>query len=139
MTPEQVASLDFAAINHFWQSDLGRHFSSKADCVRRELAFTARFSAAEVNALMGQPEFASREEFVVVQGVADLAVLLPGEIWLLDFKTDVITVDEVPAKRQFYEPQLRLYALALRKIYGRPVTQRWLHFLALRKSEPLAT
>jgi hypothetical protein len=29
-------------------------------------------------------------EFVVVQGVADLVVLLPEEIWLVDFKTDEI-------------------------------------------------
>jgi ATP-dependent helicase/nuclease subunit A len=73
-------------------------------------------------------------EFVVVQGVADLAVLLPGEIWLVDFKTDEITANELREKKRLYEPQLKLYALALEKIYSRPVTERWLHFLSARKT-----
>ena len=50
------------------------------------------------------------DEFVVVQGVADLVVLLPEEIWLVDFKTDEIAADELPEKKRLYEPQLKLYA-----------------------------
>ena len=74
------------------------------------------------------------DEFVVVQGVADLIVLRPKEIWLLDFKTDEVAAAELEAKAKFYEPQLKLYALALARIYQRPVTQCWLHFLACRKT-----
>jgi ATP-dependent helicase/nuclease subunit A len=70
----------------------------------------------------------------VVQGVADLVVLLPEEIWLVDFKTDEITANALREKKRFYEPQLKLYALALEKIYSRPVTARWLHFLSARKT-----
>jgi hypothetical protein len=33
--------------------------------------------------------------------------------------------------------QLRLYALAVSRIYGRPVSRVYLHFLALRHSERL--
>jgi ATP-dependent helicase/nuclease subunit A len=58
-------------------------------------------------------------------------VLLPNEIWLVDFKTDEIVSDEVEAKTKLYEPQLKLYALALERIYRRPVTECRLHFLAL--------
>ena len=70
-------------------------------------------------------------EFVVVQGVADLAVIMPGEIWLLDYKTDHFQRPDLAAKVRQHEQQLRLYALALAGIYGRPVTRRWLHFLAV--------
>ncbi len=61
------------------------------------------------------------DEFVVVQGVADLVVLLPGEIWLVDFKTDEIKSEELTERRRLYEPQLKLYAAALSRIYSRPV------------------
>ena len=74
------------------------------------------------------------DEFVVVQGVVDLVVLLPEEIWLADFKTDEITANGLPEKKRLYAPQLKLYARALEKIYSRPVTERWLHFLPARKT-----
>ena len=74
------------------------------------------------------------DEFIVLQGVIDLAVILPGEIWLLDFKTDQIKKSEMDERAQHYRTQVRLYADAMSKIYRRPVTQRWLHFLALQKT-----
>jgi hypothetical protein len=33
-----------------------------------------------------------------------------------------------------YRPQIALYAHALGRIHRRPVTKRWLHFLALRQT-----
>ena len=74
------------------------------------------------------------DEFVVVQGFADLAVILPEEIWLVDFKTDHVDRGELAAVVKFYEPQLKLYALALGRIYRRRVTESWLHFLSLQQS-----
>jgi ATP-dependent exoDNAse (exonuclease V) beta subunit len=40
----------------------------------------------------------------------------------------------MPAKLAVYEPQLKLYALALERIYQRPVKHRWLHWLHLGKT-----
>ena len=71
------------------------------------------------------------DEFVVVQGVADLAVILPAEIWLVDFKTDAVGKKDLPEKVNVYRPQLQLYAAALEKVFNRKVTLRALHFLAL--------
>jgi ATP-dependent exoDNAse (exonuclease V) beta subunit len=76
-------------------------------------------------------------EFVVVQGVADLLVLLPQEIWLVDFKTDAVDQDGLPEKLKTYAPQLKLYSAALGKIFNRKVTRRALHFLALRRTEEI--
>jgi len=70
----------------------------------------------------------------VVTGVVDLAVLLPGEIWILDFKTDAATADDWQKKAAVYQPQMHLYALALSRIYRRPVTRCWLHSLVLSQT-----
>ena len=134
LSAEEIAHLDFPALAAFWQSDFGQKIRAQAGKVRRELAFTARFAPEEL-ARSGErtPELFD-EEFIVVQGVADLAVLLPEEIWLVDFKTDHFTSAELGERVKLYEPQLRLYALALARIYRRPVSQIYLHFLALRRS-----
>ena len=80
---------------------------------------------------------ADREEFVIVQGVIDLLVVTPEEIWVLDFKTDHFAEQELEAKARLYRPQLSLYAQAIARIYGRPVTRRWLHFLAVGRTVEL--
>ena len=67
---------------------------------------------------------------MVVQGIADLVVILENEIWLLDFKTDQIEQSELPDKVKTYAPQLKLYAKALARIYRKPVSAAWLHFLS---------
>jgi ATP-dependent helicase/nuclease subunit A len=74
-----------------------------------------------------------------VQGVADLVVMLPEEMWLVDFKTDQITTADLAGKVKSYEVQLQLYAQALARIYHRPVSETWLHFLALKRSVSLHT
>lgn len=143
LSEEQIAALDLAALANFWQSELGQKIRSQAQQVRRELAFTARFDAMELRALLraGTALDASLapDDFVVVQGVADLVVLLPKEIWLVDFKTDEVTPAELAAKVKHYEPQLKLYALALARIYQRPVTECHLHFLATAKTVRIET
>ena len=49
-----------------------------------------------------------------------------------------MTVAELPGKTKLYETQLRLYALALSRIYHRPVTRAHLHFLNLKRSVALS-
>ncbi len=138
LTPEEAAALDIPAMAAFWQSELGRKFRAEAAFVRRELAFTARFTPVELATIAGvKPEPALDDEFVVVQGVADLVVLRSAEIWLVDFKTDAVSPRELEASKQSYAPQLRLYARALTRIYARPVSECWLHFLACAKTVPV--
>ena len=131
LSADERGVLDLPAVAAFWASDAGQKIRRQAAAVKRELAFTARFSPAELAALIGTNSSPDLEpEFIVVQGVADLAVLRPQEIWLVDFKTDDVRADALPAKIKAYAPQLKLYAGALAKIYARPVTRCWLHFLA---------
>jgi ATP-dependent helicase/nuclease subunit A len=136
LTADERAVLDLEALAQFWESELGQKICAQPlDSVKRELPFTARFSPAELAAVTGRPtEETLADEFIVVQGVADLAVLLPGEIWLVDFKTDEVRDEELAVKKRIYEPQLQLYSAALEKIFSRKVTVRALHFLALRQT-----
>ena len=138
MTGEDTAQLDFDGLAAFWNSDLGGRILAHRSLVRRELAFTARLGPHQLAGLIGAaPEPGLEQEFVVVQGVADLVVLLPKEIWLLDFKTDQIGPGGIAGRAESYAPQLRLYAHALTQVYGRRVTERWLYFLAARQAVPI--
>jgi ATP-dependent helicase/nuclease subunit A len=129
------AALDLQAVSAFWNSGAGTSIREHKADVKRELAFTAKFDPHELSEIVGTKSSRDLEdEFVVVQGVADLVVLLPNEIWLVDFKTDEVRVADLPAKIKIYEPQLKLYASALAKIYSRPVTNCWLHFLSAQKT-----
>jgi ATP-dependent helicase/nuclease subunit A len=133
LTTEQGACLDLVALAAFWQSEPGCELLGRLPALRRELAFTARMDAAEL-ARFGAAQFAGTGagEFVVVQGVIDLAAILPEEIWLLDFKTDHFPARELNEKIRLYRPQIELYAAAISRIHRKPVTRRWLHFLAHR-------
>jgi ATP-dependent helicase/nuclease subunit A len=130
LSAEEVSALDLTGLAAFWQGGLGRRIREHSAQVQRELAFTARFSPTE---LAGRGLFreaaALQSEFVVVQGRVDLAVMLPDEIWLVDFKSDEVTAASLDRKKGQYESQLKLYALALERIYSRPIKEAWLHFL----------
>ncbi|HAM73059.1 MAG TPA: hypothetical protein DCM86_15580 [Verrucomicrobiales bacterium] len=128
-----VQELDFEGLAAFWQSEPGRRIREHESSVERELAFTARLSASELRSLgfdRGADATLDPGEFVVVQGQVDLAVIRPEEIWLLDFKTDAVRGAEVDERARQYGVQLRVYAMALERAYRRPVTRRWLHFIA---------
>jgi len=136
LSPAERSALDLDALAAFWNSAPGRRILAEPEGVRRELPFTARFSPAELSEITGaNTDPALAEDFVIVQGVADLVVLRPDEIWLVDFKTDNFTPRELPEKVRMYSPQLRLYASALEKIFPQKVTWRALHFLALGRTE----
>jgi ATP-dependent helicase/nuclease subunit A len=135
---EQAAVLDYESLARFWNSDLGKRIRARSALVRRELAFTVRFSPAELASLLGQPlDTSLTGELILVQGVADLAVIAPEAIWLVDFKTDQLNAHELASRVKAYEPQVRLYARALSLIYHRPVTESWLYFLSLNQAVPV--
>jgi ATP-dependent helicase/nuclease subunit A len=129
--------LCFEQLHEFWQSEVGRSIRQHAPHVRRELEFTARFTPAELAGL-GLGTSGMDDDFVVVQGIVDVAVILPGEIWVLDFKTDDIAESEMAGRAGIHRPQLALYAQALERTFPeRRVTNCWLHFLAIGRTIPV--
>jgi ATP-dependent helicase/nuclease subunit A len=136
VTKEQAAALDFDALLHFWRSAAGHAIRAESSWVHRELPFTASFTAGTLRKL-GLATSVAADEFVVVQGVVDLAVIREDSIAILDFKTDAFPRGDLEAKTREYAPQVRLYASALARIYARPVTGMSLHFLALGETIPI--
>ncbi|MCX8108330.1 MAG: PD-(D/E)XK nuclease family protein [Verrucomicrobiae bacterium] len=138
LSPEEVTALDLEAITRFWQASLGRRILANTGNIIRELEFTARFSADDIRGL-GVPvkPGIGPDEFVVVQGIVDLVVILDNALWIVDFKTDDVEKPELELKVQAYRPQLMAYGKALGRIYRRPVTEMWIHFLALNTSVAL--
>ena len=99
LSADEAAVLDLKAMAAFWNSEPGKKILKQAANVKRELAFTAKFSPKELDEILGKKSDSKLDgEFVVVQGIADLVVLLPKEIWIVDFKTDQIDKDELPKK-----------------------------------------
>jgi len=136
MSELEVGLLDVPAIVHFWNSPLGEEVRRRSGDLQREIPFTVRLTAADLRALGFRiSEDLLPEEFVVGQGVVDLALVGSEGIVILDFKTDRVEPGRATlAKAETYRPQLAVYALALARIHGRPVTGRWLHFLATGES-----
>ncbi len=146
-TPEEAALLDLGQLERFWQSDFGQTVQRHRDSVIRELPFTFKLPLPLFRSVMGRsaspteaPGIAkvdpplsgsAQDDFIVVQGIADLVLLLPNEIQIVDFKTDRLTAAELPERARQYEAQLKLYSLALSEIYRRPVSKAWLYFLVL--------
>jgi ATP-dependent helicase/nuclease subunit A len=143
LTSGAAGLIDVESIGRFWQSPLGTSIRSQAKHVQRELAFTARISLGEIASILhpgeashgaAGPTNASRsesveEEFVIIQGIADVVLLLPETIQIIDFKTDKVSGKALTERAKQYEPQLKLYSLALSRIYKRPVSSAWLYFL----------
>jgi ATP-dependent helicase/nuclease subunit A len=134
LTPAEQAAIALDSIVRFWNSPEGLLIRRQDPaCRHTELPFTARFELAELHHLGLLPTVAGAE-FVVVQGAIDLAVILPGEIWVLDFNTDALKPGQETEKARQYAPQVQAYALALQKACQRPVTRAWLHFLKLGRT-----
>ncbi|HEV8541701.1 MAG TPA: 3'-5' exonuclease, partial [Verrucomicrobiae bacterium] len=130
LTPEQAEDIGFDSIAAFWNSETGRELLATKQELKRELPFTYKLTAEDLHAAqLSQVLNIPAGEFVIIQGVADLVRIAKSEIWLIDFKTDSLKPNELPAAIERYRPQLTLYALAFASIYQRPVTRRGLYFL----------
>ena len=135
LTDPEVRLLDITALAAFWDSGLGGLIRKRATWVRRELQFTARLTPADLSSLsLPVGVGLDGDEYVLIQGAADLVILGPQDCVLVDFKTDHLTMEDLDERVVRYRPQLALYALALGRIHARQVSEVWLHFLALNRS-----
>lgn len=134
LQPSDPETIQLHRIIEFWTSQIGTQIRNQNPrLLRRELKFIAQFTSQELQKLgfdiTNNP--AVDNVPMIIQGAVDLALIQPKEIWLLDFKSDKIQPKELPERTLLHTPQLALYRAALQKIYQRPVTQTWLHFLHL--------
>ena len=74
-------------------------------------------------------DFLMSVEGLVLSGQVDLWFEEGAELVIVDYKTDDVTAAQAHQRAHDYAPQLKLYALAVERIAGRPVDRAWLHFL----------
>jgi ATP-dependent helicase/nuclease subunit A len=86
--------------------------------------------AARANRLEREFDFLMAVEGLVLRGQIDLWFEEGGETIIVDYKTDAVNSSEAHQRAQDYAMQLRLYALAVERMTGRPVDHAWLYFLA---------
>lgn len=125
LTPEQAEAVDLNRVRAFVNSELGRRVLA-ADFTEREKRFTA-----EIPARLARPEAADGEK-IILQGAVDCIFAENGRLNIIDFKTDrVKTMDELWER---YEPQLKLYAAAMKEVTGLPVGEMLLYSTHLSES-----
>ena len=131
--PEIADKLDVRRIRRFAESDAFARICA-ADEVLRELAFITALPAAAVLAAQGSPapDPETAKASVLVQGIADIVLVFPDHLELLDYKTDrrKTEADYLAA----YRAQLNLYAIAIEKRFApKKVTYKGIYSLELGK------
>ena len=131
VAPEIAEKLDVSRIRRFVE---GKAFAKicAADEVLRELAFITALPADAVLAAQGTEGVRAEGEQVLVQGIADLVLVYPDHLELLDYKTDRRKTEADFLRA--YRAQLNLYALAIDKRFApKKVTYKGICSLELGK------
>ena len=78
-------------------------------------------------------DFLMSVEDLVITGQVDLWFQEGGELVIVDYKTDDVTASQAHQRAQDYALQLRLYAMAVESVAGRPPSETkiraWVYFL----------
>ena len=130
--PEIAEKLDAVCIRRFVESEAFAKICA-AEQVLRELPFITALPAGAVLAAQGHEALpAAADAQVLVQGIADLVLVYPDHLELLDYKTD-----RRKAESDFlraYRAQLNLYAIAIEKRFApKKVTYKGIYSFALGK------
>ena len=130
--PEIAEKLDAVCIRRFVESEAFAKICA-AQQVLRELPFITALPAGAVLAAQGHEKLPTAADAqVLVQGIADLVLVYPDHLELLDYKTD-----RRKAESDFlraYRAQLNLYAIAIEKRFApKKVTYKGIYSFALSK------
>ncbi|MGD2108651.1 MAG: UvrD-helicase domain-containing protein [Phycisphaerae bacterium] len=147
--PDALATVDRGSIEWFVSTPLAEAIRAAGDQYRREFAFITAEPLEVFDRSVGVPSGAPGEgngpssaellrrtpDEVLVRGIVDgvLCGRAGDGIEIVDFKTDVIQVKDVPQRAERYRPQMELYTRAMSRLWTRPVRACWLVFLAPRR------
>ncbi|WP_314001202.1 UvrD-helicase domain-containing protein [uncultured Paenibacillus sp.] len=121
LTPAQAEAVDTASIAAFFAGELGSRLAG-AMWVKRELPFSCTLPAGRVHRAAAADPSVSGEP-VFIQGVVDCLFEDERGLVLLDYKTDRIYMKDWEQTAERHRFQLELYAEAVGRILGRPVTE----------------
>ena len=123
VSPEQGKMVDCRRLARFFETSVGRKLRAGGEALRE-----FKFSILDDGSRYGD---GLEGEQVLLQGVVDCALLEPEGITVVDFKTDHVTEQTLPAVAARYRPQVEVYAEALARIYEKKVMHRYLYFFRL--------
>ena len=123
ISEEEKKLVNTASILRFLQTPMGTRIKNNADRLHREYTFSVLVPSEEL-----LPEEGT-EETILLQGAIDGWFEEGGKVILVDYKTDRIGEDSLEEHVERYRPQMKAYAIALREMIGKPVSQAFLCFL----------
>ncbi len=83
---------------------------------RPEQAFSFKMHAGEFRG--GDDPDADAEDWIMLQGRIDIAIVREGQAWLIDYKSDAVSLEGIDARIDEYIPQLKVYTEALKRAGG---------------------
>jgi ATP-dependent helicase/nuclease subunit A len=128
ITAAVVEHIDTDSILAFFKSDLGKIVLDNSKNVFRDWPFTFALPASEFLVTSIEHRVSSIET-IIVQGIIDMLIQSPQGMVIIDFKTDDISVSQVPRRAELYRQQLEMYARAASAILKSPPLAKWLYFL----------
>ena len=127
LSQRQKEAVNTDAIVKLFTSPLGSRLL-KADRITREFRFSLLCNAEDI---LGE----GGKEKILLQGVVDCCMEENGELVIVDYKTDMIRSEsELNEKVLLYSGQIRAYAMALHRIFRKPVKETVLYFLSVGKA-----
>ena len=129
ITEIQAAAIDINRIMRFFESNIGKRML-RSENVRREFKFSLLCPAERFFPGGG-------EDNILLQGIVDCFFEEDGELVVIDFKTDYVTMDTLEEKTNGYAPQVAEYSEALERITGKQVKERVIYFFALNAACPV--
>ena len=129
ITAEQAALVDVEKIAAFFRTDIGNQILACKD-ILREFKFSLLEDASSYYDHVS-------EDQILIQGVVDCALIDDSGITVLDFKTDLITEDNITDKVNMYREQVKVYANALSKIFEKPIQAAYIYFFSSEQLIPI--
>ena len=133
ITQQQADSVDLNRIRAFLQSALGKRLT-QASNVRREVRFNLEIPCHEV---FKEQQWAGQDgsEALILQGVIDCFFEEEDGLVLIDYKTDQLSADRTEEVRRRYRLQIDYYTLALEKLTGKRVKEKYIYFFSSEEAE----
>ena len=116
---------DAAMIWAFLSTEMGQRLK-KSPNILREFKFSILEDGEQYD-----PDL--KEDRILLQGVVDCAIIDEDGITVLDFKTDRVTEETLMQTADSYRMQVKTYAQALSKIFGKKVISAQLYFFRMNQ------
>jgi len=128
LTDAELEAIEKDEVLEFFSSEIYCRIKN-AKHIKREERFLTEFPATELDDRLDK---SFSDEMIIVQGAVDLVVFEEDGIVIVDFKTDRNQSEN--ELLEVYSMQLKMYALAIQKLYNMPIKEMLIYSFALKKA-----